>query len=81
MNRRMIRQAVFMLVVTMLSGGCTAAPSCPEPLAAKSSASKTISVLQRRVKEQDKRIAELTTQLEMLKQIDQDRQKDREGKL
>jgi hypothetical protein len=81
MNDQIIRQAVFMLLATILPVGCTAVPSCPEPGAAQTSSSQTISVLQRRLKEQDKRIADLTTQLDMLKRIDQDRQKHREGRL
>ena len=66
------------ILVFTLGGGCTAVPPCSEPQqAAAPSAVQSVPALQQRIKAQDKRIEELTTQLEMLKQLDHSRMKDR----
>lgn len=65
-----------------LASGCATLPPCSTP---QTTASETTIptpaqptfALQQRVKEQDRRIAELTMQLNMLKHIDQSRMKDR----
>ena len=57
--------------------GCATPQACPARHAAKSSAPPSAFTLKRKVKDQEKRIVELTTQLEMLKQIDHSRTKER----
>jgi len=67
-----------------LSWGCAAVPPCPTsdtvPLPAAHtipSASPPNVALQQKVKAQEKRISELSMQLNLLKRIDHDRTKDR----
>ena len=67
-----------------LSGGCAVAPPCEAPslVAAPSPQIRQVpafpeSGLQQKIKVQEKRITELTMQLNLLKRIDRDRSKDR----
>jgi len=76
MKRRRLQHYTMIILLFGFAWGCTTAPPCSAPQAPPS-ASLPASVLQQRVKEQDKRIDELTTQLNMLKHLDQGRMKDR----
>lgn len=61
-------------------GGCTAAPPCQGPSTLPMPSSSPVlsnSALQQKVKAQERRISELSTQLNLLKRIDQDQQKQR----
>jgi hypothetical protein len=77
MNRRRLQHYAMIIVLFGFTWGCTALPPCSVPQAPPPSSALPASVLQQRVKEQDKRIAELTTQLNMLKHLDQGRMKER----
>lgn len=84
MTRTRLAYVSLMMAWTGLSGGCTAVPTCPTPEAvALPAAQSPISTapsntaLQQKVKWQEKRISELSMQLDMLKRIDHDRSKDR----
>jgi hypothetical protein len=60
--------------------GCTAIPPCPpsDNVAVPSqSVNQSSATLQQKVKAQEKRISELSAQLNLLKRIDQDQQKQR----
>jgi hypothetical protein len=68
--------------ILLLSTGCATAPPCPVPQTEPPSISQPLSAtpsvsaaLERKMKLQEKRIAELTMQLKMLKHIDLDRSK------
>lgn len=75
----------FLLILWVgVSWGCAGAPPCQtsETVAlpatqAAPSVTPPSSVLQQKVTAQEKRIAELSMQLNLLKRIDQDRKKDR----
>ena len=77
------RSSVVVLIGGVLfSGGCATAPPCAEsqPVPAPIShplpaASSSTAALEQKLKLQDKRIAELSMQLKMLKRIDLDRSK------
>ena len=80
MNRPWLRYASVLMVWIGVSWGCTAVPPCPAPGTLPSpapSVSQSSSALQQKVKAQEKRITELSTQLNLLKRIDQDQQKQR----
>jgi hypothetical protein len=76
MNRRLQHYAMTVILFGFASG-CGMLPPCSGPGASPAPASPSAAVLQERVKEQDKRIIDLTTQLNMLKRIDQGRMKER----
>ena len=80
-NDRPGSRYVSALIFWMAVGwGCAAVPPCsaPENLPAPtSSVSLSSSALQQKVKAQEKRISELSMQLNLLKRIDQDQQKQR----
>jgi hypothetical protein len=68
------------LMMVMAPWGCTAIPPCPPPdsVAVQSqSVNQPSATLQQKVKAQEKRISELSAQLNLLKRIDQDQQKQR----
>ena len=83
MARWRLKCASVLVVLTGISGGCGAGPPCalpkpcqvPAPQAIPSVAPSS-SVLEHKVKVQEKRIAELSMQLRMLKHIDLDRNKE-----
>ncbi len=80
MNRPCLRYVSGLMVWMAVSWGCAAVPPCsaPENLPAlASSVNQSSSALQQKVKEQEKRISELSTQLKLLKRIDQDQQRQR----
>jgi hypothetical protein len=69
-----------LMVMIALSWGCAAVPPCSVPedhTAPVSSVDRSSSALQQKVKAQEKRISELSMQLDLLKRIDQDRQRQR----
>ncbi len=75
-----LRYGSGMLVWIALSWGCAAVPPCSQPeglTAPASSINLSSAALQQKVKAQEKRISELSTQLQMLKRIDQDQQRQR----
>jgi hypothetical protein len=71
----------FVIVSIGVSFGCAAVPPCSAPETLPASAPRQPTpptlVLQQKVKAQEKRIHELSMQLELLKQIDQDQRKQR----
>ncbi len=78
--------AALLTVWIGMSGGCAVAPSCPPPETIPGPAPQVISplapsgalsatALVQKVKSQEKRIAELSLQLRLLKRIDLDRSK------
>ena len=83
MARWRLKCASVLVGLTGISGGCGAGPPCvppetiqvPAPQAIPSVAPSS-SVLEYKVKVQEKRIAELSMQLRMLKHIDLDRNKE-----
>ncbi len=80
MRRSCLRYGSGMMVWIVLSWGCAAVPPCsaPESLTAPASSIHPInSVLQQKVKAQEKRISELSAQLQLLKRIDHDQQRQR----
>jgi hypothetical protein len=65
-----------LLCIIALSGcGTRPAPSATNQNVTGTVETDTVQELQRQIRERDKRIAELTSQLEALKLIDQDRQR------
>lgn len=69
-----------LMAMIALSWGCAANPPCslPEEHANPvASVDRSNTALQQKVKAQEKRISELSMQLDLLKRIDQDRQKQR----
>lgn len=84
MARSLIRCASILMVWIGMSWGCAAVPPCrtADPIqvpAAPATSSKvpTSSTLEHKVKAQEKRINELSLQLNLLKRIDQDQQRQR----
>lgn len=81
MPRSCLRYGSGLIVLIAVSWGCVAVPPCsaPEdlPAAPVSSINQSSSALQQKVKAQEKRISELSTQLQLLKRIDQDQQRQR----
>lgn len=79
MNRSWIRMGLGLMSWVALGWGCVANPPCPtlENGPQVSVASQSSSALQQKVKVQERRINELSAQLRLLKQIDQDQQKQR----
>jgi hypothetical protein len=76
--------ASILIVWIGMSWGCASAPPCPPAETIKSpdsqptsQAGQTNSALEHKVKAQERRIAELSMQLRMLKRIDLDGKKDR----
>ena len=77
------RSVVVVLVGGMLfNGGCATAPPCAGPQSASTSVlpsipavSSSSAALEQKVKVQEKRIADLSMQLKLLKRIDLDRSK------
>ncbi len=76
MNRRQVDYCSMITLFIGLGAGCTTPSVCPVQNEV-SSPTLASSALQQKVKEQDKRIAELSIQLNLLKRIDQDRKRDR----
>ena len=77
-------QTPLLMLWIGLMWGCAAAPPCPPPDSVQLSAGQPLSssgpstaALQQRVNAQEKRIRELSLQLNLLKRIDHDRTKDR----
>lgn len=69
-----------LMVLIALSWGCTMVPPCSAPedhTTPAPSINRSSSALQQKIKAQEKRISELSTQLQLLKQIDQDQQRQR----
>lgn len=80
MHRSCLRYGSGLIVLIAVSWGCVAVPPCsaPEDLTAPaSSINQSSSALQQKVKAQEKRISELSMQLQLLKRIDQDQQRQR----
>ncbi|MCC2644005.1 MAG: hypothetical protein K0S45_4418 [Nitrospira sp.] len=88
MDRWRWRCTCVVLGCTVISGGCATVPPCPPPEtivapAPQAMPSPALSVapstaaLEHKVKAQEKRIAELSMQLRMLKRIDLDGKKER----
>ena len=84
MNRTRLTYRSFMTLWMVVSAGCAAAPPCETPsiVAAAApqstqSAAASNSALQHKVKAQEKRISELSMQLDLFKRIDQDHQRQR----
>ena len=79
MNRSGPRVALGLMAWVAGSWGCAAGPPCsaPEHSPQAPVASQSSSALQQKVKAQERRINELSAQLKLLKQIDQDQQKQR----
>lgn len=84
MNGQRWGYASLLISGIALSGGCAVAPPCEVPslVAAPSSQIRQVSTspesgLQQKIRVQEKRISELTMQLNLLKRIDHDRSKDR----
>jgi hypothetical protein len=76
--------AILLILWIGLTWGCAAAPPCPPPDSVQlpaaqplSSSGSSTAALQQRVKTQEKRISELSLQLNLLKRIDQDQQRQR----
>jgi hypothetical protein len=76
--------AALPILLLGLTWGCAAAPPCPNLEAAPLAISQVASVsnvsseaLKQKVKAQEKRISELSMQLNLLRRIDHDRTKDR----
>ena len=76
MERRRLQLYMMIVLVFSFSYGCTALPPCSTPQTTASD-SPPARALQQRIKEQEKRIADLTKQLNMLKHLDQGRMNDR----
>lgn len=80
MDRAWTNYTSIFLVALGVTFGCTAAPPCQDPSTLPMPSSSPVlsnSALQQKVKAQEKRISELSTQLNLLKRIDQDQQKQR----
>ncbi len=80
MRESCVKYGSGMAVLIVLSCGCAAVPPCspPDSLTAPAfSMDPSTTALQQKVKAQEKRISELSTQLQMLKRIDQDQQRQR----
>jgi len=75
MNRHRLQHYAMLVLVFGPGFGCTALPPCSTPQTGADASPAP--ALQHRIKEQEKRIADLTTQLNMLKRLDQDRMEDR----
>jgi len=76
---RRVADAGIGLLLAVLLGGCATTPesSCPTIISEKPKATAkepdgVVQVLQRRIQERDRRIAELTNTLDALKHIDND---------
>lgn len=76
----MHRFCAGLMAMIALSWGCAATPPCSVPeehATSVASVDRSNSALQQKVKAQEKRIIELSMQLDLLKRIDQDRQRQR----
>ncbi len=76
----MHRFCAGLMAMVALSWGCAATPPCSVPeehATSVGSVDRSNSALQQKVKAQEKRIIELSMQLDLLKRIDQDRQRQR----
>jgi len=76
------RVGVVLMAGMLFNGGCATAPPCAIPQAAGETvtpsppvASSSSAALEQKVKAQEKRIAELSMQLKLLKRIELDRSK------
>lgn len=79
MDRSAATIGLSLMAWVAVSEGCATGPPCPVPESDSQAtlASQSSSALQQKVKAQERRINELSTQLKILKQIDQDQQRQR----